>query len=211
MRRPRFIAEQARHAKGALGRIIAFIMARETWRENLRAIDALNVQPNDHVLDVGCGHGRGLAEIAKRAPRGRVAGADPSELMVEMAVHRNRALVRARLVDVAQANAEQLPFADAAFDKVVCVHVVYFWADLGAALGEIARVMRPGARLALVFRTAANEAAVRAFPSDVYHFPKLKDVGAALVAAGLVVDGGAMLGAEAIVQPILLAATKSAV
>lgn len=117
MRRPRFIAEQARHAKGPLGRIIAFIMARETWRENLRAIDALDVQPSDHVLDIGCGPGRGLAEIAKRAPHGRVAGADPSELMVDTAVHRNRALVRAHLVDVAQARVDHLPFADARSTK----------------------------------------------------------------------------------------------
>ena len=40
MRRPLFIAEQARHAHGFLGRLIAFIMARETWPQNLRAIDA---------------------------------------------------------------------------------------------------------------------------------------------------------------------------
>jgi ubiquinone/menaquinone biosynthesis C-methylase UbiE len=210
VRRPRFIAEQSRHAKGALGRIIAFIMARETWRENLRAIDALNVQPSDHVLDVGCGHGRGLAEIAKRAPRGRVAGADPSELMVETTVQRNRADVRARLVDVAQASVEQLPFADASFDKVLCVHVVYFWADLGAGFHEIARLMKPSARLALVFRTAANEAAVRAFPSDVYRFPRLEDVVAALAAAGLVVGEDTTLSAETMPEPVLLVATKSA-
>ena len=57
MRRPHFIAEQARHATGLLGRIVAFIMARETWAENQRAIDALDIQPTDHILDIGCGHG----------------------------------------------------------------------------------------------------------------------------------------------------------
>ncbi len=211
MRRPLFIAEQARHAKGALGRIVAFIMARETWRENLRAIDALHVHAGDHVLDIGCGPGRVLAEIARRAPHGRVAGADPSELMVEMAVHRNQAHVRARLVDVAQASADRLPFADATFDKVLCVHVLYFWADLGAGLCEIGRVMKPGARLALVFRTAANETAVRAFPSDVYRFPALEDVVGALATAGLAVDGDTTICVEAMIEPVLLVAAKSAV
>jgi hypothetical protein len=38
MRRPNFIAKQARHARGPLGRIIAFIMARETWAQNRRAM-----------------------------------------------------------------------------------------------------------------------------------------------------------------------------
>ena len=100
MRRPRFIAEQARNEKGLLGRLIAFVMARETFAVNMRAIDALDVQRRDHVLDVGCGHGRSLTELAERAPMGRVTGADPSELMVEIAVERNRELFKARRVDV---------------------------------------------------------------------------------------------------------------
>lgn len=210
MRRPRFIAEQARHAEGPLGRLIAFIMARETWAENLCAIDALSVGPTDHVLDIGCGPGRGLAELARRATHGRVAGADPSELMVNTAVQRNRSHVRARLVDVAQAGVDRLPFADAAFDKVLCVHVVYFWSDLYAGLHEIARVVKPGGRLALVFRTAANEAAIRAFPSDVYRFPTLGEVAAALTNAGFSVDR-ATPDAGAVVEPVLMLAARSVV
>jgi SAM-dependent methyltransferase len=199
MRRPRFIAAQARHASGLLGRLIAFIMSRETWAENKRAIDALGIEESDHVLDIGCGHGRSLAALAARAQKGRIAGVDPSELMAEIAVQRNRELVKARRVVVATAGAEQLPFADAAFDKALCVHVVYFWEDLDAAFREIARVLKLGGRLALVFRTNDDEAAVRAFPADVYRFPSLTDVRSALMGAGFAVDrtdergGGLML------------------
>lgn len=60
-------------------------MARETWSQNLRAMDALGIERGDHILNVGCGHGRSLMELAARAPRGRVVGVDPSELMVEIA------------------------------------------------------------------------------------------------------------------------------
>ncbi len=49
MKRPRFIAEQARHAKGPLGRFVAFVMARETFAGNMRAIDALDVQPGPYT------------------------------------------------------------------------------------------------------------------------------------------------------------------
>ena len=44
MRRPQFIAEHARNARGLLGRLIAFIMARETWSQNLRTMDALGIE-----------------------------------------------------------------------------------------------------------------------------------------------------------------------
>lgn len=187
MRRPRFIAEQARHAKGPLGRLIAFIMARETWVENLRAIDALDIQPNDHVLDVGCGHGRSLGALAARASRGCAVGADPSDLMAQIAVERNRALVKAGRAKVVVATASDLPFADASFDKAVCVHVVYFWTDLQSSFREMARVLKPGATLALVFRSTQHAAAVQSFPSEVYRFPEFRDVETALTHAGFVV------------------------
>lgn len=206
MRRPRFIAEQARHAKGLLGRLLAFIMARETWSQNLRAIAALDIQPHDHVLDIGCGHGRGLGELAARASAGRVVGADPSQLMIEVAGRRNRALVKAGRIDLAVAGVEALPFADAAFDKALCVHVVYFWKDLAGPFREIARVLRPGGRLALLFRTDADAAAVATFPPEVYRFPALDQAIRALEEAGFIVDPPG----EAPAEPILLVARRSA-
>ena len=208
MRRPRFIAEQARDAKGPLGRLIAFIMARETWDANRRTIDALGVQEGDRVLDVGCGHGRSLAALAALASKGRVVGADPSELMAEIAVKRNRALVRAHRVDVAVASADDLPFADGTFDKAMCVHVVYFWSNLGVGLAEIARVLKPGGRLALLFRTVADKAATQAFPTDVYRFTTLEKMVAALEAAGFAVDLEDDLFEQQHAGPILLTAVK---
>jgi len=187
MLRPRFIAEQARNAKGMTGRLIAFIMARETWTENRRAIDALAVGPEDHVLDVGCAHGRSLPALAALATAGGVVGTDPSALMVSIATKRSRKLVRTGSVRVVAARADALPFSAATFDKALCVHVVYFWHDPGAALREVARVLKPGGRLALVFRTESNDAA-GAFPRDVYRFPRLGEMASALEAAGFSVD-----------------------
>lgn len=202
MRRPAFIAEQARNANGLLGRVVAFVMARETLAENVRAIDALDVRPRDHVLDVGCGHGRGLELLAARASKGRVAGADPSPLMAEIAVARNRGLVKAHKVDVAIASADTLPFENASFDKALCVHVIYFW-DRLEAFAEIARVLKPGGRLGLVFRTDADKTAVASFPKEIYRFRPRAEVVAALMAAGFTVQI-----VERTAEPILAIATK---
>lgn len=210
MRRPRFIAEQARHAKGVLGRLIALIMARETWGENRRAIEALAVTPGDHVLDIGSGPGRSIAELATRAPRGHVVGIDPSELMVEIAARRNRKLVKARRAEIIAASAASLPFADNAFDKALCVHVIYFWNDLDTAFREIARVMKPGGILALIFRTNADEAAMSAFPAEVYNFRALNDVVASLEAAGFAVESREALCYDARTPALLKAANRRA-
>src|SRR5262249_44446567 len=130
MRRPQFIAEHARNARGLLGRLIAFIMARETWSQNLRVIEALGIDQGDHVLDSGCGPGRSLTELAAAAPRGRIVGVDPSELMIEIAAQRNRSLIEAARVDVVLSTVESLPFPDEMFDKAQCVHVLYFWKEI---------------------------------------------------------------------------------
>jgi SAM-dependent methyltransferase len=204
MRRPQFIAEHARNARGLLGRLIAFIMARETWSQNLRVMDALSIEPVDHVLDIGCGHGRSLTELAVRAPQGQVVGVDPSELMVEIAKKQNRRLIESARVDVMHSGAESLPFPDGMFDKVQCVHVLYFWKDIETSLREIARVLKPGGRLGLLFRTNADPKAIASFPPEIYSFHALVDVSAALERAGMDIH----LAEDSASQPALVLATK---
>ncbi len=206
MRRPHLIAEQARHATGAIGRLIAFIMARETWGENRRAIEALGIRAFDHVLDVGCGHGRSLPLLASLASRGKVVGVDPSDLMIEIASERNRDLIRLCRVELAVSTAADLPFTAATFDAALCVHVVYFWKDLNTNLKAIARVMKPGGRLALIFRSNGHTKAVQSFPSDIYTFPSTKEVNTALADAGFSVQDLSDLTAPE--RPHLFVATR---
>jgi ubiquinone/menaquinone biosynthesis C-methylase UbiE len=204
MRRPHFIAEHARDARGLLGRLIAFIMARETWSQNLRVMDALCIEPADRILDVGCGHGRSLTELAARAPRGHIVGVDPSELMIEIAEQRNRPLMKAARVDVIHSGVESLLFPDGVFDKAQCVHVLYFWKDVETSLREIARVLKPGGRLGLLFRTNADPKAIASFPPEIYSFPALADISAALERAGMDIQ----LAEDSANQPALVLATK---
>lgn len=185
MRRPRFIAEQARNAHGILGRLIAFIMARETWAQNRRAVDALDIKPGDHILDLGCGPGRALATLAAKAPRGHVVGVDPSKLMAEIASKRNRRLIRKKRVEIFVSGVDSLPFKDATFDKILCVHVIYFWPNLDEALRQIAWVLKPKGQIVLLFRTDADQEAVKSFPAEVYRFRPLDEIVAALKRAGL--------------------------
>ena len=184
MRRPLFIARQAKNPNGLLGNLVASIMVHETKSANLRAIEALSVEPDDYVLDIGCGNGLSLEILSQMAPCGQVAGVDTSSLMVQRALARNRKRVNDGRVEVSLASVDRLPFEDKTFNKVMSVHTVYFWEDLDQAFGEIARVTKDGGRLALVLRTSEDGASTDAFPSEVYSFRPIAVIEEALRCAG---------------------------
>jgi SAM-dependent methyltransferase len=101
-------------------------------------VDLLGVRRGDRVLDVGCGPGVLTAPLVERCGAENVAAVDPSGSFVAAARERFPG------VDVHEAAAESLPFADAAFDTALAQLVVQFMADPVAGLREMGRVTRPG-------------------------------------------------------------------
>jgi ubiquinone/menaquinone biosynthesis C-methylase UbiE len=169
MRRPEFIARQSRHPSGVLGRLIAWIMARETAAFNERAVELLQLDPTDHVLEIGFGHGKTAQRIAAAVPDGRVAGIDVSASMTRVARRRNRRAVTEGRVEFRTGDVASLPFDGAQFDKALSVHTLYFWPDPAACLREIRRVLRPGGLLVLGY-TREDSPHAASFPADVYTF-----------------------------------------
>lgn len=107
-------------------------------------LDAAGAGPGHRVLDVACGTGVLARAAARRVgTTGTVAGVDVNEGMLDVARH------RAPAIEWHHGAAERLPFADHGFDRVVSQFGLMFFADRTAALREIARVARPGGRVAL--------------------------------------------------------------
>ena len=99
------------------------------------------------VLDVGCGTGYLLRQLAARAPDAvELAGVDAAVPMIRVA-QESTADPRVRFH---AATAEDLPEPDGVFDLVVSTTSFDHWADQEAGLRECARVMAPGGRLVLV-------------------------------------------------------------
>jgi demethylmenaquinone methyltransferase/2-methoxy-6-polyprenyl-1,4-benzoquinol methylase len=109
------------------------------WR---RLAAASAVRPGDRVLDAACGTGD-LA-LADRKAGGEVTGLDFSERMLE------RARRKSDQIEWVQGDVLALPFDDAAFDAATIGFGIRNVDDLDAGLRELARVVRPGGRLAVL-------------------------------------------------------------
>lgn len=100
----------------------------------------------DRVLDVGCGTGMLLRELARRLPgAAELTGVDAAAGMIEQA----RAKAADPRLTFVQGTAERLPFGDGSFDLVISTTSFDHWADQQAGLAECRRVLAPGGLFAL--------------------------------------------------------------
>lgn len=167
MRRPEFVARQGSRPEGWLGSLLALVMRWETAAENDAALELLRLEPTDRYLEVGFGHARTLARAAGRT---RIAvGVDASPDMARRASTLLRDRIAAGFAEIHCASGPDLPFPSGAFDKILCVHTLYFWRDPALHLTEFRRVLAPGGRLVLGARPDSPRVQAR-FPSTVYSF-----------------------------------------
>ena len=168
------------------------------------------VQPGDDVLDACCGTGD-LALAAHEAG-GKVVGVDFSERMLARARRKSSA------IEWVRADALALPFADAAFDAATVGFGIRNLADLEAGLRELARVLKPGGRLAcleitrprgalrpffrlwfdglvpLAGKFLPGGAAYSYLPASVRRFPGPEDLAAAMERSGFAAVSWRLLG-----------------
>ncbi|WP_432176447.1 methyltransferase domain-containing protein [Streptomyces sp. Tue6028] len=167
---------------------------------------ALDVRPGERALDIGSGTGSQTRHLAAAAaPGGAVLGIEPNPGLRAVAEQRTEPGGRARFMD---GDALSLPVPDGSIDVVWCERVLQHLLEPEKAVVEIARVLRPGGRVALLDTdwattilhpgdpetVAAVTSGALSAAADPYSGRKL--VGR-LAAAGLVVDDR---GSQALLQ-----------
>ncbi len=118
------------------------------WRRAL--VTALDPRPGARILDVATGTGMVAAALVRRSGC-QVVAIDQSEAMLEVA--RARIARDARLtgrVSFVVGEAEHLPFGDAEFDALSFTYLLRYVDDRTATMRELARVLKPGGRIAMV-------------------------------------------------------------
>ena len=138
---------------------------------NRVALEQLRLDRTDQVLEIGIGGG-GLLTLMLRAEGLRLHGVDISRAVVDRAEKRFAREVASGQLRLCEGSVDAIPLENSSIDKAVSVNSLYFWRDLPAAMGELARVVRPGGRLVLCFEPPAT---LRKWPGHRYGF-QLYDV-----------------------------------
>jgi len=176
---------------------MAYIGASRVGKLRLRdrLLDGLHLRGNETVLDMGCGHGLLLIGAAKRLPRGKAVGIDLWSQIDQGNNSKAATLANAQAedvidrVEVHDGDMRTLPFADSSFDAVVAslaVHNIESREGRRQAMREIARVLKPGGKVALMdifcideYREALQAdglQGVRVSGRNFWYFPPMRTV-----------------------------------
>lgn len=128
----------------------------------LCAIETLGAGPGEVVLDIGCGAGQSLLQLAERVgAEGQVIGVDVAPLLVDIAKRRAELLSQVRLI---QADAASLDFPAGSADAVFSRFGVMAFGDAVAAFANFRRILKPSGKLAFVCWRSLEE-------NELDHFP----------------------------------------
>ncbi|MBN2182216.1 MAG: class I SAM-dependent methyltransferase [Sedimentisphaerales bacterium] len=151
------LAMQCRKPSGLLGRFIGRVMNSGHAKIRRWGLTSISINPDSCVLDIGCGGGKAVKEIASTANKGKVYGIDYSEDMVQLSKKVNDNLIKQGIVEIMKGSVSALPFPDNMFDFVTAFESYYFWPDLVNDLKEIKRVLKPGGFILLVHAAYKDE------------------------------------------------------
>ena len=143
-------------------------------RSRHELISQANIEPNQHILDIGCGTGTLVVLLKRQSAPVEVVGLDPDP----KALRRAKAKVRRAGVSVQldQGFADELPYKDESFDRVLSSFMFHHLEeeDREKTLKEVLRVLKPGGSFHLI-DFAADHASHGFFDRLIHSHAQLKD------------------------------------
>lgn len=152
--------DQATHAKLNQEKFDAWAPTYDEGRYDFfrrmqeRVLAQFDLKDGMNLLDIGCGTGWAVRRSAiLLGPRGKACGVDLSQKMIE---HARKAAAGIPNAEFQQASAEELPYANGTFDRVLSTMSFHHWLHPSVGVMEIARVLAPAGRVCIVDPTADN-------------------------------------------------------
>jgi SAM-dependent methyltransferase len=107
-------------------------------------IDRLNLNPNERILDLGCGTGTLIERLLELTPEIEIVGLDSSTEMLNVA--------RQKLpesVELQVGSADSIPYPDESFDRVISTSAFHYFRNPDRSIREAKRVLKPNGRLVI--------------------------------------------------------------
>ena len=133
--------------QGLAGRITLWFMQKEHKSVYKNMVKALDLQPEDDLLEVACGSGHFLKKYASHAHS--VVGLELSEVAVKLATKKNKERIAAGTAEIVQGEASQLPWEDNRFSVAIAMGSFSIFPKPVESLKEMYRVLRPGGRVVI--------------------------------------------------------------
>ena len=171
-----FFSKQAQKPTGLFGRIVmATVFDIGNAYLNEMVNDALAIENNDHVLDIGCGTGKLIRNMANKISEGYIEGVDFSHSMVSIARKKNKKQINEGIVKIVESDFDSLSYQNESFDKACSVNAIYFWPKPEITAKKISSILKPGGLLLLAFEDI-RQLQQRNLNHDVFSFYTIEKV-----------------------------------
>ncbi|MDO5970219.1 class I SAM-dependent methyltransferase [Flavivirga aquimarina] len=150
---PKELAKHLRQPEGEIGKEVGLQMNKGNKHICLNSYKVLNPKNKDYILEIGMGNGFFVKDLLKMADNLNYSGIDFSHIMINEATIKNKEFITSGKVSFKQASIEKLPFNDGAFDCITTTNTLYFWPQPQDNAKELLRVLKPGGKLLIAYRT----------------------------------------------------------
>lgn len=148
----RLLKRQFEKPQGWLGQLAGISMAIKNRRRVQWAIELMNIDPSDKILEVGYGPGLSIELIAKKLVDGVVYGIDHSPVMYKQANHRNKHHIDDGKVILKEGTLKDACLNQNYFNKVLAINVHMFWSDPVKELAPIHNFLSSNGLLYIIFQ-----------------------------------------------------------
>lgn len=115
------------------------------------ALSHLGFEPEDRLLEIGCGRGVAIALIADKLAGGHIVGLDRSDSALQATKERNAGAIASGKVEIVESTLADYTAEAGRFDKIFAVNVNLFWLEAMRELAMLKPMLAPGGRLFLFF------------------------------------------------------------
>jgi SAM-dependent methyltransferase len=183
-----FFSKQAEKPSGLFGRyIMSTVFDIGNAYLNSLVCEQLSVQAGDYVLDMGCGTGKLIYNLAVLSNDGYFEGVDYSDPMVLRARRKNKKYVKFGKVKILKGDFDKLSYENNFFTKVSSVNTIYFWPKPEFTAQKVSNILKPGGIFIVAFEDI-KQLKQRNLNRDIFNFYTAEDVKDLLSKSGFSTD-----------------------